>query len=56
MLSVIKLRSLENERFYSVLDVALDIRSELDFRAATPTIQIMRSLVRYPRIDARRWH
>ena len=50
MLSVIKLRSLENERFYSVLDVALDIRSELDFHAATPTIQIMRSLVRYPEL------
>jgi hypothetical protein len=47
MLTAVKLRSLEDERFYSVLDVALDIRAELDFHAAQTIIPIMRSVVRY---------
>jgi hypothetical protein len=46
MLTAVKLRSLEDERFYSVLDVALDIRAELDFHAAQTIIPIMRSVVR----------
>jgi hypothetical protein len=33
MITIAKLRSVEDERFYSVLDVALDIRGELDFHA-----------------------
>jgi hypothetical protein len=47
MISISKLRSLEDERFYSVLDVALDIRGELDFGATEIALPIQRKLVRY---------
>jgi hypothetical protein len=47
MVNAVKLRSLEDERFYGVLDVALDIRAEVDFHAAQTIIPIMRSVVRY---------
>jgi hypothetical protein len=31
MLNIVKLRSLDEERFYALLDIALDIRGEIDF-------------------------
>jgi hypothetical protein len=47
MLTVAKLRNLEDERFYSVLDVALDIRAELDFNENRIIIPLNRSVIRY---------
>lgn len=47
MINPVKLRALEDERFFSVLDVALDIRSELDFGAAPLIIPLKRDVVRY---------
>jgi hypothetical protein len=42
MITIARLRSLEDERFHSVLDVALDIRGELNFYAETIQIPLMR--------------
>jgi hypothetical protein len=47
MITIAKLRSFEDERFYSVLDVALDIRGELDFHVDSIEIPLIRSVVRY---------
>jgi hypothetical protein len=47
MLNIVKLRSLEEERFYALIDVALDIRGELDFHSEPALIPTMRSMVRY---------
>jgi hypothetical protein len=47
MLSISKLRNLEDERFYSLLDVALDIRGELDFGVQRMEVPLMRHLVRF---------
>jgi DpnII restriction endonuclease len=47
MLTGVKLRSLEDERFCAVLDLALDIRAELDIHAEQTVIPIMRSVVRF---------
>jgi hypothetical protein len=43
-----KLHGFEDERFYAVLDVALDIRCELDFEVSDLVIPVMRRSVRYP--------
>ncbi len=47
MLTAAKLHTLEDERFYSVMDVALDIRAELDFGAESVVIPVRRSVIRY---------
>ena len=47
MLTVAKLRTLDEERFYCLMDVALDIRGELDFRADPVTIPVKRDVIRY---------
>lgn len=47
MLTLPKLQNLDEERFYSVLDVALDIQGELDFHANPILIQVMRNIVRF---------
>jgi hypothetical protein len=47
MLTLAKLRTFDEERFYSVLDVALDIQGELDFRTNPILIQIMRFNLRF---------
>jgi hypothetical protein len=48
VLTLPKLRSFDEERFYSVLDVALDIRGDLDFGTKEIVLPIMIHLVRYP--------
>lgn len=48
MISIERLRHLEDERFYSILDVALDIRGELDFGATEIVVPVQRKLIRYP--------
>jgi hypothetical protein len=47
MISISKLRGLDDERFYSVLDVALDIRGELDFGVTEIALPVQRELGRY---------
>lgn len=48
MITLAKLRGLEDERFYGLLDVVLDIRGELDFGAnGKLSVPLMRYLVRY---------
>jgi hypothetical protein len=41
------LRTLEDERFFSVLDVALDIQSELDFGSSRILVPLKRDVIRY---------
>jgi hypothetical protein len=48
VLTASKLRTLDEERFYSLIDVALDIRGELDFGADPVTIPLRRTVIRYP--------
>lgn len=47
MISLSKLRGIEDERFYALLDVCLDIRGELDFGAREVVVPLMRHLVRF---------
>jgi hypothetical protein len=47
MLNIVKLRSLEDERFYALLDVVLDIRGEVDFHSQPALIATWRSIVRF---------
>lgn len=47
MVTIAKLRSLEDERFFAVLDVALDVQAELDFGTDPILIPLKRDVVRY---------
>lgn len=47
VITAAKVRPLEDERFFSVLDVALDIQSELDFGSSPILIPLKRDVIRY---------
>ena len=47
MINAAKLRQMEDERFFSVLDVALDVQSELDFGASPIVIPLKRDVIHY---------